>query len=80
MEAMHQRAMSNPIWMKQRRDIVEHPLWDHQVDDGQLPLSAAGIEESKGGAGVERIELQLKRIINIQGVQMLLHTLRPYLG
>lgn len=33
-------------------------LWHHQMDDGQLPLSATGIEKSKGGAGVERIDLQ----------------------
>jgi hypothetical protein len=26
LEAMHQRATSNPVWMKQRRSIVEHPF------------------------------------------------------
>jgi hypothetical protein len=46
------------------------------MDDGQSPLSAR-IEKSQGGAGLERIELQLKARHHIQGVHMLLNTLRP---
>jgi len=50
------------------------------MDDGQFPLSAAGIEESKGGAGIELLSYNLKRVINIQGVHMLLNNLQPSCG
>ncbi|SEA70147.1 IS1182 family transposase [Nitrosospira multiformis] len=80
LEAMHQRAMSDPIWMKQRRSIVEHPFGTIKWMMGDPRFLLRGLKKAKAELALSVLSYNLKRVINIQGVQMLLNTLRPSLG
>ncbi|SFU67589.1 transposase [Nitrosospira multiformis] len=77
LEAMHQRATSNPMWMKQRRRIVEHPFGTIKWMMGNPRFLLRGLKKAKAELALSVLSYNLKRAINIQGVQMLLSTLRP---
>lgn len=80
LEAMHQRAMSDPIWMKQRRSIVEHPIGTIKWMMGNPRFLLRGLKKAKAELALSVLSYNLKRVINIQGVPLLLNTLRPPLG
>jgi hypothetical protein len=77
LEAMHQRAMSNPVWMKQRRSIAEHPFGTIKWMMGHPRFLLWGLKKAKAELALSVLSYNLKRAINIQGAQMLLSTLRP---
>jgi hypothetical protein len=77
LEAMHQRATSNPMWMKQRRRIVEHPFGTIKWMMGNPRFLLRRLKKAKAELALSVLSYNLKRAINIQGVQMLLSTLRP---
>src|SRR5687768_12633391 len=78
LEAMHhQRTMSNPIWMKQRSCIVEHPFGTIKWMMGNPRFLLKGLKKAKAELALSVLSYNLKRVINIQGVQMLLNTLQP---
>jgi transposase len=79
MEAMHQRAMSDPIWMKQRKSIVEHPFGTIKWMMGTPRFLLRGLKKAKAEFALSVLSYNLKRVINIQGAQTLLNTLRPSL-
>jgi len=80
MEAMHQRAMSDPIWMKQRRCIVEHPFGTIKWMMGNARFLVRGLQKAKAELALSVLSYNLKRVINIKGVQALLGSLRPAFG
>lgn len=77
LEAMHQRAMSEPIWMKQRRSIVEHPFGTIKWLMGNPRFLLRGLKKAKAELALSVLSYSLKRAINIHGLHMLLNTLRP---
>jgi transposase len=76
MEAMHQRAKSDPNWMKQRRSIVEHPFGTIKWMMGSARFLVRGLKKAKGELALSVLSYNLKRVINIKGVQKLLDTWR----
>lgn len=77
MEAMHQRAMSDPNWMKQRRSMVEHPFGTIKWMMGGARFLVRGLKKAKAELALSVLSYNLKRVINIKGVQKLLETWRP---
>lgn len=69
---MHQRATNNPIWMKQRRSIVEHPFGTIKWMVGNPRFLLRGLKKAKAELALSVLSYNLKRVIKIQGVQMLL--------
>lgn len=80
MEAMHQRAKSDPIWMKQRRSIVEHPFGTLKWMMGSPRFLVRGLEKAKAELALGVLSYNLKRVINIKGVEVLLKALQPSFG
>lgn len=80
MEAMHQRAKSDPNWMKQRRCIVEHPFGTIKWMMGSPRFLVRGLKKAKGELALSVLSYNLKRVMNIKGVQKLLEIWRPSLA
>jgi transposase len=76
-EAMHQRAMSDPRWMTQRRCIVEHPFGTMKAMMGSPRFLLRGLDKAKAELALAVLAYNLKRVINILGVPQLLATLQP---
>jgi hypothetical protein len=65
--------------MKQRRSIVEHPFGTIKWMMGNPRFLLRGLKKAKAELALSVLGYNLKRVINIQGVQMLLNTLHPSL-
>lgn len=76
-EAMHLRAKSDPKWMKLRRSIVEHPIGTMKWMMGYPRFLLRGSLKAKAELALAVLAYNLKRLINILGVQQLLAALRP---
>jgi transposase len=76
-EAMHQRAMSDPVWMKRRRETVEHPFGTMKWLMPRFLLR--GLPKAKAELALVTLGYNLKRVINILGAPILLLKLRPAL-
>jgi len=79
MQAMHQRAVSDPKWMRQRREIVEHPFGTLKWLMGYPRFLVRGLRKAKAELALGVLGYNLKRVINILGVEALLKALRPAL-
>jgi transposase len=71
-EAMHQRAKSNPAWMKLRRNLVEHPFGTMKWLMGQPRFLLRGLRKAKAELALAVLSFNLKRTMNIRGVPALL--------
>jgi transposase len=76
-EAMHQRAMSDPIWMAHRREMVEHPYGTMKWLMGYPRFLVRGLKKAKAELALGVMSYNLKRVINILGVPALLQALQP---
>lgn len=76
-EAMHQRATADPIWMKHRREIVEHPYGTMKWLMAGPRFLVKGLKKAKAELALEVLSYNLKRVINILGVPALLKALKP---
>lgn len=76
-EAMHQRATSDPKWMKHRREIVEHPHGTIKWLMAGPRFLVKGLKKAKAELALGVLCYNLKRVINILGVPTLLQVLRP---
>ncbi len=76
-EAMHQRAQSDPAWMALRREAVEHPFGTMKWLMGYPRFLVRGLRKAKAELALTVLSYNLKRVINIMGVQPLLLALRP---
>jgi len=75
--AMHQRAMADPAWMKQRREMAEHPFGTMKWLMGHPRFLVRGLVKAKGELALTVLSYNLKRAITILGVPALLQALRP---
>jgi transposase len=76
-EAMHQRAVADPIWMKHRRETVEHPFGTMKWLMAGPRFLLKGLEKAKGELALGVLCYNLKRVTNILGVPALLGALTP---
>jgi len=75
-EAMHQRAMADPNWMKLRRATVEHPFGTIKWLMGMPRFLVRGLRKAKAELALSVTGYNLKRLIAIKGVPALLGALR----
>ena len=74
-EAMHRRAVADPIWMKRRRETVEHPFGTMKWLMAGPRFLVKGLKKAKAELALGVLCYNLKRVTNILGVQALLGAL-----
>lgn len=74
-EAMHRRAMADPTWMKQRRELVEHPFGVMKWLMGVPRFLVGGLRKAKAELALTVLAFNMKRVTNILGVPALLQAL-----
>jgi transposase len=79
-EAMHQRAIANPIWMKQRRATAEHPFGTMKWLMAHPRFLIKGLRKAKAELALGVLNYNLKRVINVLGVPALLQALTQALA
>ena len=76
-EAMHQRAVADPNWMKLRRAVAEHPFGTIKWLMGVPRFLVRGLLKAKAEFALSVTCYNLKRLIAIKTVPVLLKALRP---
>ena len=76
-EAMHQRAMTDPRWMKLRRQVAEHPFGTIKWLMGIPRFLVRGLRKAKAELALGVTAYNLKRLIAIKGTPALLKALQP---
>lgn len=79
-EAMHRRAINNPIWMQQRRQLAEHPFGTMKWLMGIPRFLVRGLKKAKAELALVVLSYNLKRVINTLSVPALLQMLQPRLS
>jgi len=74
-EAMHRRAVADPIWMKHRREMAEHPFGTMKWLMGLPRFLVRGLRKAKAELALGVLSYNLKRVINLLGVPALLRAL-----
>src|SRR5712664_1335794 len=74
-EAMHRRAVADPIWMKHRRETVEHPFGTMKWLMAGPRFLVKGLKKAKAELALGVLCYNLKRVTNILGVPTLLGAL-----
>jgi len=75
--AMHQRTVDDRSYMKQRRELVEHPFGTMKWMLGYPRFLVRGIRKARSELALIVLGYNLKRAINILGVPALLAALNP---
>ena len=75
--AMHRRATGDPVWMKLRRELAEHPFGTMKGLMGYPRFLVRGLTKARGEFALGVLSYNLKRAIGIIGVPGLLTALRP---
>src|SRR6266481_4887991 len=76
-EAMHRRASADPIWMKLRRETVEHPFGTMKWLMAHPRFLIKGLKKAKAELALGVLNYNLKRVVSILGVPALLQALAP---
>ncbi len=76
-EAMHQRAITDPIWMQRRRGAVEHPFGTMKWLMAGARFVVKGLQKAKAELALGVLCYNLKRVINVLGAPALLGMLAP---
>jgi transposase len=76
-DAMHQRAIADPIWMKHRRELAEHPFGTMKWLMAGPRFLVRGLKKARAELALGALSYNLKRVINILGVPALLQALAP---
>src|SRR6266571_3128131 len=76
-EAMHRRAVADPIWMKRRRETAEHPFGTMKWLMAGPRFLVKGLKKAKAELALGVLCYNLKRVTNILGVAALLGVLAP---
>lgn len=76
-EAMHRRATADPVWMKHRREMAEHPFGTMKWLMAHPRFLLSGLRKAKAELALGVLSYNLKRVINILGVTTLLQALQP---
>jgi transposase len=74
-QAMHRRAVAAPIWMKRRRETVEHPFGTMKWLMAGPRFLLKGLKKAKAEFALGVLCYNLKRVINILEVPALLQAL-----
>src|ERR1700736_3556643 len=74
-QAMHRRAMADPVWMKHRRQMAEHPFGTMKWLMAHPRFLVSGLRKAKAELALGVLSYNLKRVINILGVPALLEAL-----
>jgi transposase len=74
-QAMHQRAVADPIWMKRRRETAEHPFGTMKWLMAGPRFLVKGLRKAKSELALGVLCYNLKRVTNILGVPALLEAL-----
>jgi len=77
-EAMHQRAAADPRWMKQRRELVEHPFGNMKWMMGRARFLVRGLAKVAAEFALTVLNFNIKRTITIMGTRDLLDALRAH--
>lgn len=72
---MHQRAIADPIWMRLRRETVEHPFGTMKWLMAGPRFLLKGLKKAKSDLALGVLCYNLKRVTNILGVPALLKAL-----
>jgi hypothetical protein len=72
MQAMHQRAVGDTHWMRQRRCLAEHPFGTLKWMLGVPRFLLRGLKKVRGEWALTVLGYNRKRVINILGVKQLL--------
>jgi len=75
-ETMHQRATSDPQWMKMRRELAEHPFGTIKWMMGDPRFLLRGLIKATAELALNVLCYDLKRTLSILGVSHLLNQLR----
>ena len=76
-EAMHQRALDDPSWMKRRRELAEHPFGVIKAMLGHPRFLVRGLRKAKAELALAVLGFNLKRAMTIRSVPALLAALQP---
>jgi transposase len=76
-EAMHRRAIADPVWMKHRRETAEHPFGTMKWLMAHPRFLLRGLRKAKAELALGVLCYNLKRVITILGVPALLGALEP---
>ena len=76
-DAMHQRAISDPGWMRRRRELAEHPFGTIKWMMGHPRFLVRGIKKAKAELALAVLGFNLKRALSLCGVPALLAALAP---
>jgi transposase len=74
-EAMHRRAVADPIWMRRRRETAEHPFGTMKWLMAGPRFLVKGLKKAKAELALGVLCYNLKRVTNILGVPALLRAL-----
>jgi transposase len=75
LERIEQRVRGNPLIMKLRKQIVEHPFGTIKFWNDQRHFLMKGLEKVKGEFSLSTLAYNIKRAINVLGVRALLAAL-----
>lgn len=76
-QAMHLRATADPVWMKHRRETVEHPFGTMKWLMAHPRFLLRGLRKAKAELALGVLCYNLKRVVSILGVTALLEALEP---
>lgn len=75
-EAMHARVAAHPEMIAQRKAIVEHPFGSIKFWMEQRAFMMRGLEKVRGEFHLSALAYNMKRVINIVGMERLLEEVR----
>jgi transposase len=75
LERLEQRVLANPIIMKLRQQIVEHPFGTIKFWNDQRHFLMKGLEKVKGEFSLSTLAYDIKRAINVLGIKALMAAL-----
>ena len=75
-EAMHARVTAHPEIMAQRKAIVEHPFGSIKFWQEQRAFMMRGLEKVRGEFHLSALAYNMKRAINLVGMERLLEAVR----
>jgi transposase len=75
-QAMHQRTLDNPLWMRRRRELAEHPFGVIKWMMGRPRFLVRGLQKARAELAFSVLGFNLKRAIAIRGIPALLAALR----
>jgi transposase len=79
-EAMHARVSAHPEMIAQRKAIVEHPFGSIKFWQEQRAFMMRGLEKVRGEFHLSALAYNMKRAINIVGMERLLAAVRRLAG